>query len=231
MLKKIFFSTFLFFSAQSIASTPLTSKEIGLFLGESYYLGELNLMHFVPFNFGAGAFYRYNYDDRLSLRTQFNYGKIEGTDANSNNSFNQLRNLSFTNQIFELNALGEFNFLPFSHLSPKSRKITPYTFIGLNLFYHNPSVSASEDGKIKKIQAALPMGFGIKYGSGKFGMSLEWGIRKTFTDYLDGVSTYHTGNDRLISNFQRGEVFNKDWYVFTGLTLFVNLTQKRSCPN
>lgn len=40
---------------------------------------------------------------------------------------------------------------------------------------------------------SIPFGLGLKIALGKrFGMGLEWGMRKTFTDYLDDIgSTYY----------------------------------------
>ena len=231
-MRSIFVILFVFtISSNCDSATPLTSKEIGVFIGESYYLGELNKIHFTPFNLAASAYYRYNYDDRIGLRTQLSYGKIEGSDATSTNEFENARGLSFNSSIFELSGMGEFNFFNFSYLSPKSYKITPYAFLGIGIFYHHHAGIFAEGTKYKNIQAAIPLGLGLKYGFGKFGLALEWGIRKTFTDYLDDVSKYYSSSDRTLANFQRGEEFNKDWYVFTGLSLFINLTPKRQCPN
>ena len=109
--------------------------------------------------------------------------------------------------------------------------MTPFVYLGLGMFYHLHSNPNAEGIKYKNLQAAIPMGLGIKYGSGRYGIALEWGIRKTFTDYLDDVSAYYSKKDRLLENYQRGEIFNKDWYVFTGVSLFINLTPKRMCPN
>lgn len=241
-MKKLFL--LVIYSAVSLlvkGQTPYTSKDIGVWVGESYYLGELNQKHFAPFNLGLGAFYRYNYDDRLSARFGFSYGKISGNDQLSGSSFDNQRNFSFSSTIMEISAIGEFNFLPFSHLNPKSALSTPYFFFGLSYFHHQPKGNTggenvnfltgnSEGVRYRNLQLGIPMGVGMKVMMGKMGMEFQWGIRKTFTDYLDQVSAYnHTGSDG--ENFQRGQVFTKDWFVFTGLCLFLNLTPARSCPS
>ncbi len=231
-MKRFFYIALLYlFAFNSSAQTPLSSKEFGGFIGESYYLGELNSIHFTPFNIAGGLYYRYNYDDRITLRCQLMYGKIEGNDSNSKNVFNNTRNLNFKSQIFEFSVVGEFNFFNFSYLNAKSKNISPYGFIGLGMFYHHHAKVFAEGNKYSNFQAAIPLGLGIKYAKGKFGLALEWGIRKTFTDYLDDVSTYYIASERNLGNFQRGEEFNKDWYVITGLSFFYNLTPKRMCPN
>lgn len=236
------------FSFEGNTQTPTSSTDIGLLIGESYYLGELNTKHFTPFNLAIGGFYRYNYNDRLALKFAFNYGKINGEDKNSNNSYSELRQLNFYSNIYEFSINGEFNFLEFSHLNDKTSPLSPYVFLGIGYFMHAPK---SDDGtktdlqtqetegiQYKRLQASIPLGLGIKYHTGKFGIGLEWGIRKTFTDYLDDVSSnYENGQVTLpdntnlnVTNIQRGEIYTKDWFVFTGVTLFINLTSKRYCP-
>ena len=66
-------------------------------------------------------------------------------------------------------------------------------------------------------------------------------MRKTFTDYLDDVSTtYYPGSatdpysDPTLSHDayeQRGDSSNKDWFNFTGITLTykIDLYNKRHC--
>ena len=98
----------------------------------------------------------------------------------------------------------------------------------------------------KLTQIAIPFGIGVKMNvSKKVGLGLEWGPRKTFTDYLDDVSgTYpdpllhpfasirsaslsdrskHAGNN---INKQRGNPRTKDWYFFFGVTLSIKLNFK-----
>jgi hypothetical protein len=77
---------------------------------------------------------------------------------------------------------------------------------------------------------------------------LEYGIRKTFTDYLDDISTSYTGGNLIdmsplgiemsdkslngpqAKDFQRGDSKDNDWYTFTGITLsFKLLSEKERC--
>ena len=230
------------------SQAPTASSEIGIFIGDSYYRGELNKTHFTPFNLALGFFYRYNFDDRTALKTSFNYGTISGDDAISSNSFSQSRNFHFKSKIFELSTVFEFNFLEFSHLNDKGSPISPFIFIGLGYFYHNPqggvgpvnvdlSTLQTEGRKYRKFQASIPLGLGLKFHEKRFGFSIEWGIRKTYTDYLDDVSAHYavpqnlenTGLSEDLVNVQRGDVATKDWLIFTGITLFVNLNKNSQC--
>ena len=240
MKRALILICYLALGLEAFSQTPTTTKSIGIWGGSSYYLGDLNQRHFVPFTPGGGAYFRYNYDDRIGYRFTGSYGRIGGNDQFSDNEFNSTRNFSFTSQIYELSAVTEFNFLPFSHLNPKSSIITPYFFLGLSLFYHDPKgntggtrvdfmTGTSEGVTYRNLQLALPFGAGFKVMLGKFGMSFEWGIRKTWSDYLDQVSANHQAGTSN-ANFQRGQVFTKDWFVLAGISLFANLTPARSCP-
>lgn len=238
--------------------TPYSSWEIGLFGGDSYYLGEINQTHFTPFNLAFGPIVRYNYDQRLSFKAALKMGTLEGDDSNSSSSFNQDRNFAFTSEIIEFSGLMELNFFPFSALDDKAYIISPYGFIGLAYTHHNPQASfngikistnnlATEGNSYSKHLMTIPMGMGIKFRMNRFGLGVNWGIRKTFTDYLDDVSSFYLPSGSTsgsaqqnianstqysnVDNIKRGDQYSKDWYVFTGLTLFVNLTPKRVCPS
>lgn len=240
----------------AFGQTPYSSWEMGAFGGESYYLGELNQQHFTTFNPAFGPFIRYNYDQRLSVRTGLTIGTLSGDDEKSNNSFNNARNFSFVNQIIEASVIGEFNFFSFSALDAKSYVVTPYFFLGLAYANHNPKAEfngiqistvglASEGNQYKRHLFTLPMGMGIKWRLNRFGLGIQWGIRKTYTDYLDDVSTNFlaqgnsTSSSQVqianttafdnVDNKKRGDDNNTDWYVFTGVSLFVNLTPKQVC--
>ena len=83
----------------------------------------------------------------------------------------------------------------------------------------------------------IPFGFGFKWSvSEKVGLAFEWGMRKTFTDYLDDVSTSyyisqtdfnpdlvaHRYSDPAMSHepyMQRGDERTFDWMNYTGITV------------
>jgi hypothetical protein len=63
---------------------------------------------------------------------------------------------------------------------------------------------------------AIPFGGGIKYVlNPKYYLSLEFGVRKTFFDYLDNISD----GDPSFKNYQYGNKFDYDSYYFLGVTL------------
>jgi chaperonin GroEL (HSP60 family) len=73
-----------------------------------------------------------------------------------------------------------------------------------------------------------------------FSIIFEYGVRKTFTDYLDDVSTTYPGGNLLdmtneaiymsdplgthSKNMERGNPDKKDWYAFAGITLSFRLS-------
>lgn len=100
-------------------------------------------------------------------------------------------------------------------------------------------------------QFSIPMGLGIKFSLGdKFSLSAEYGVRMTFTDYLDDVGGTYANpeilnldnplaaslSDRSINNdpnsigntdkLRANENKWNDWYVFTGLTLSYKIYRK-----
>lgn len=97
-------------------------------------------------------------------------------------------------------------------------------------------------------QVSIPLGFGFKKQFNDFwAIGLEGGLRKTFTDYLDDVSTTYVddqivgGNNGFLAaamkdrsaeigqtKFEQGDArgnpSGKDWYMFAGITLTRKIT-------
>ncbi len=265
----VFFLLLLSFPIKSFSFFVIRPySEVGIFAGTSYYLGELNHSHF-PLQYlrpGGGFFYRRNFNGHYALRSFINYGEMQGSDANSENAFEKNRNLSFKSAVIEVGGVFEFNFYEFALYKDAQRSITPFIFGGLNYFYFNPQgklggdwvdlqpLSTEGQGtaafpdrhKYFLHQIAIPMGLGVKYKIKRFAISAEWGIRKTFTDYLDDVSLTYANPQQLsseanqmanqtniasesIQNKQRGDSKTSDWYVFTGITLSFKLGKEAIC--
>ena len=248
---------FILIIAESKSQTPYSTWELGVYGGESYYLGELNQNHFLPFNVSFGPRLRYNYDQRIGVKGLLTYSKISGNDADSRNSFKKDRNFSFESGLIEAAFVGEFNFKSYSALDHKASSGTPFLFLGLGYVRHNPKTRIdgnlvntldlqTEGISFNKNILSIPIGIGYKMRSNKFGFEFSWGIRKTSSDYLDDVSTNFANSlqenednsqtdqsnstqYKNVSNIKRGDRYNKDWYVITGLTIFINLTQEEVC--
>jgi hypothetical protein len=158
-------------------------------------------------------------------------------------------------------------------------EMSAYGFVGIGVFYFNPKGQKISEGtttsgegewvelhelgtegqgltstrkKYSKIQLCIPVGIGIKYSfDRRWGIGLEYGIRKTFTDYIDDASkTYYDNSTLAIENGalsaymadksskdfpyitaageQRGDPRDKDSYMFAILSINYKLRTGRS---
>jgi len=128
------------------------------------------------------------------------------------------RNLDFRSNISEV--YGGFEVFPFMFLNRFEEdyiRLQPYGFIGIGVFHFNPQGSLTDsttgiktwydlhplrtegegmaeypDRKEYSLtQINIPMGVGLKYYvSDRFNVSFEFLYRKSFTDYIDDVSTF-----------------------------------------
>jgi len=102
-----------------------------------------------------------------------------------------------------------------------------------------------------RIQIAIPYGIGLKYGYQRnWSFGFELGIRKTFTDYIDDVSTTYVSNEyirlqkgelaaaiadrsdgsapeKTLAGQQRGDPKDKDAYIFAIFSLNFKFDLKR----
>lgn len=233
------------------------TSEIGLVVGANTYIGELNKNPFSNSRFSIGAIYRYTLpNNRIVLRGNLNFGYVRGADSLQSSDFETYRNLSFRTRIIELSGIIEVNFFPYE-IGSKKYKHSPYMFSGLTYFNMNPQGEINGeyydlkplgtegqgiDGYAdyyKKSQFAIPFGLGYKINlSSAWALNLEWGIRFTFTDYLDDVSGVYADPSDMSQNKgplslefadrsnlihqkgeKRGNPYNNDIYTFYGLML------------
>jgi hypothetical protein len=258
---------FLFFIFLTINAYAQRSSELGVSGGISYYVGELNPgKPFTLLQPAYGAFYRLNLNSRIAWQLHFNKGKVKGDDAVSD--FFPDRYLNFESPVSEFGVQFEVNFLDYFVGSVKHR-ITPFIFGGAGVFMFKPSADingskvdlrplttegqglAGRPKEYKLTSVSFPMGIGAKFSLNQYvGVGLEWGVRKTTTDYLDDVSTTYymdlegktaeeataaeLASDPSLSHLadmQRGNSKNKDWYSFALVSVSVKFRflQKQHC--
>lgn len=221
MLKRpLIIATLLLIPIVGQAQIWFGKTEIGFTVGGMNYIGDLNNQHIYDKpNIAFGGLLRYNFDERWSLRFDVDYGHIEG----GNPDYISLRNLNFRSYILEGLLRMEFNFFPFS-MRDDHFFWTPYVFLGLGFFTYNPisyytNPLTGESGwydlqplctegqgtALNPVNApytlkqlSMPFGIGAKYHPSKsLTLSVEYGFRKTWTDYLDDVSTVYVDNQQL----------------------------------
>jgi hypothetical protein len=258
--------TFLLSQAMHAQKSGQTDFELGLSGGVSWYNGDINPYAHFSNNYwheSVGVSLRRNLNQRFVLRAQINFGHISADDIQSSSQFQSNRNLNFSSPLYEAASTLEFNFLPFDALINKHR-FSPYSFIGIAGFYFNPSTII--EGSVYELQPletegesylqygiSIPFGFGFKLAlNDRIIVSTDWGLRKTFTDYLDDVSAVYpnqsdisglsqdisdrslvqSGPDGTNWGTQRGNSVTKDYYTFAMVTLAVRLGPKKgSCKH
>lgn len=188
--------------------------EIGAGLGLLHYKGDIR-PEFMPQYAHAGGhlLFRYNFKKDFSLRATALLGSIAGDDKQINEPLNQLRGKSFQSQIHELNVVAEYNFL--NYLFQKQHKDwSPYVFGGIGFLNFSPRDTPSVSYSQNKI--VLPLGLGIKYNlKGPWDINVEFGARKTFTDYLDNLG----GLDASLPKNLQNDYSKDDMYYYTQVSL------------
>lgn len=230
MLRKALFILFCFaFLAESLYAQR--TAEVGLLVGRSYYIGEVNPETHVGSDVGSftyGGLFRYNLNMRYSLRLSAARTTLSAEDKQANLLFNTARDLSFETKLTDISGVIEFNFLPFE-LGSKKHFFSPYLFVGLSVFNYDPSTKIGET-EIEREETkggtaiAFPFGPGMKLSLGKnLSLAVEWGFRKTSKDDLDGLPNRE-------DIFETGKPHDNDWYVMSGVMITYRITQLSPCP-
>lgn len=244
--------------------------EVGIFTGISTYSGDLteSAITYRYSHPSAGIFFRKTIYNNFGLRLGVDYGRLSGSDKHNDTSL-MVRNLSFITNLVDAHLLAEYNFFNYDQ-----NGFTPYFFAGVSVFHFNPFVYDGSGGKVflkplstegeglkeypnrkpySLTQISIPFGLGIKYAlTSTINLGFEFRINKTFTDYIDDVSTtyvdpavllrekgplavkyaYRTnelGNPLFTQEYpfengvKRGDPKIKDWYYFTGITISYTL--------
>lgn len=241
-------------------------SEIGGMVGASFYLGDINPTSlFANSQVCGGLIYRYNFSPRWALKSNILFAQVQASDYENNNQY--ARNLSFRSPITEISAQMELNFFNLFNI-PARNHFSPYIYLGIAAFSFNPQ--AEFNGRYYNLQSlgtegqgiegqqdpyslfsvAIPFGMGLKWNIGKYvSLGAEWGMRYTFTDYLDDVSGVYFDQDILIlqkgevvaqladrsvvknlPGTQRGNSTIKDWYSFAVFTATFKIgNQDTSC--
>ena len=232
--------------------------------------------------FAAAVGLRYKLSNYFALKGNATYGQVSGNDNLTEETFRHNRNLNFSSEIIELNVNFEAAFQQ-EQIGHRYRlrklkgmrgyEIYMYGFVGVGVFYFNPKTEI--DGqtyelqplgtegqgyvptreKYSKIQMCIPVGVGFKYTIDRsWGVGLELGLRKTFTDYIDDVSTtyfdFHgygapnadfldyvsdpslhdpeAGANPTGAGQQRGDPRDKDSYLFAIFSINYKIKKGRS---
>lgn len=243
---------------------PVTGFTQNLFIsaraGLSNYQGDLQEKSYTfkksKFIGSLGA--KYDISEHIQLRGYLSFTNLGADDKDSKSPFNRARNLNFKTGLQELELSTQYNIF-----SLNDQWWTPYVFAGIGIFHYNPyttyngskvylqPLSTEGEGVVsgvkpyKLTQFAIPFGFGGEYAlTEDIRIGLEFGFRKTFTDYIDDASGSYVDYTTLLNakgptavalayrgdelpggapyppgGTQRANPKKKDAYYFTTLTI------------
>lgn len=197
--------------------------EWALLGGGANYLGDLvekELPVWEETQPAAGIYASHYLGYRWAIRTSAFYGRFSGNDDNfSQEIFSLERNFRFRSYVAELGVCVVWE--PFGKARYPAgggyrRIVSPYGFVGGAASYIDakPDFSATQrevwfektqqdvQTGLSGVHWAIPIGGGLKFDVGKrTSINLELGVRKVFSDKVDGVS--FSGNPD-----------QDDWYLF-----------------
>jgi hypothetical protein len=226
-------------------------------------------------SFGGVIGFRYRFHPYFATSSTLNIGMLKGNDALTNEVVRNSRNLQFRTMIYEYSQRLEFILFANEKFgaryripgrnAAKNRNERVYLFTGAGICYFNPEAQYNGSwvkldplntegqglpgGAIETlpISMTIPFGIGLRMGIGQMlRIGIEASYVKTFSDYIDDVSTTYYDPSLLGSEAaaylsnpaasnvvwfapgqQRGDK-NKDAYYYLNVVAAYNITYKSS---
>ena len=192
--------------------------DLGAQLGMSGYIGDANSSNiFRHPGFDGELSFRYIGDTRWAVRGVFSTFGLSGNTAEMTNVLPDAASYSFTSQVYELSARGEFNFFAYGigETYKRLRRWSPYITVGIG-------VALASSGGSTAAAPTLPMGLGIKYKPAeRWNLGVEFTMTKAFSDGFDGP--YLSDLNLIKTAFYK----NTDWY--SRLTVGVSYEFGKRC--
>lgn len=198
-------------------------------IGTAVYSGDLSSRIIMPstsplfnLNWSIGAVYRAtNY---ISFRGEYSRFSLSSTDHDP------LRQISFSGSYWDIVGIMEHDLLPRDEFDAGWIRVQPYVLTGLGLCRYSPSVNPAapivfggtppnlepipvdngQEPRLSGLALVAPVGLGARFPLRyNMDMALEWNMRCSFSDYIDGVS-------------KRGSASGRDFYHMVTLRLTYN---------
>jgi Domain of unknown function (DUF6089) len=173
-------------------------------VGTSTYFGDLsNPKKLISPDPSINVGLQYYITKRIALRTELNWFTISGDDKDADEKGRIRRNLSFSSSNLEVSAVGIINLYQNGNRFYRRPMFNVYAFGGVALLYINPKTKyngewvalqplQTEGVSYSLIQPVVPYGLGFRLKvTPLINLTFEGGWRKTFTDYLDDVSSVY----------------------------------------
>lgn len=202
----------LLFTLLLYVSWAQEKNDIGISLGSSNYIGDLNpALSYSNAQPTFGLLIRHNASNYYSLRVAVSMAGLSTTPSNTN-SYLPGSQTAFAKMLYEGELIAEIGFLPFNTKIKTSMNFSPYVIAGIG--------AASIDGVIFP---HIPLGIGAKYSfRNRLSLAIELRLHKTGNDLLDNYVNVSTS---------RSTVHNNDWFTFAGIMLSYRIYNKKGlCP-
>lgn len=191
--------------------------DIGGGVGMTGYLGDANSSNLYQHpGWTAEVLFRYIWNPRINLKTNFYIGSLSGDSADMDNIFPEGNTYKFSTTFYELGEMLEFHFFNYGmgETYRRLKRWTPYITAGLGV------TAWSADGK-GGASLTIPLGIGFKFKPAlRWNLGLEFLMKKTFSDKLDGPRLSDPLGIR--SEFMK----NTDWYSTLTLTISYEFSKR-----
>ena len=173
--------------------------EIGVGAGLAGYLGDFNGTLTKDLQPAATILAKRVINPWTAVRFSFGWQKMKGSSADVETYFPDYGETpyEFNNNLYDLNAAFEYNFLPYGTGRDYrgAKRLTPFVFGGMGLLY----VKTADKGHVG---FQVPLGLGVKYKlAERVNLAAEWGMHLTQSDWLDGVKDpYYIKSSGLFKN-------------------------------
>lgn len=217
---RILYSLIFFFPICLFAQSKL---EVGVSLGSSNHLSDVQSrsLYIQGTTLAYGLHARYPMSKLFLLKASYFGTRLSGDETRFQDEWHKLRGFKYNNQLHEIGVNFEWDILANMYSKRQDsvfhRRLSPYLFAGVALNIVKFDVDYNlKDGSNRVISTdlinkdlterkttdlAIPVGGGLKYAlSPTLYVNIEACLRKTNSDYLDGIS--YAGNP-----------LKKDWYA------------------
>ena len=184
-------------------------SDLGFIASTDFYLGDINPDKiFLSPRFAFGPIFRYNFNERYSVRGQLIFAQLAGDEDPERNITKRLSPVNFSASLINLAAQAEYNFFDYK-TGDKPGIWTPYIFGGFG-YSVMLSSEVSPSGVTPVNHFTLPFGVGGKVNiTRRLSAGVEWSLNKNFSDRIDGVISPLPDSEKIF--------FGNDWYSFLGL--------------
>ena len=222
MFFKNLLTLFLFFPLSIFAQSKL---EVGVALGASNHLSDTQSasLYAAGTTFAYDIHARYPFNTSFALKANYFGTQLNGDETRFNIPWHTARGFKYNDKLQEIGLTFEWDILAKMYANRQDsifhRRLSPYIFgggavniIGFNVDYNiqdgRNSVASidlinKDISERTKVNFAIPFGGGLKFDlSPTLYLTIESCLRKTNSDYLDGISW-------------AGNPLKKDWYAST----------------